>query len=29
MYDVKIAWLGGDTKYWLGGDLDIIDTVTS
>jgi hypothetical protein len=29
IYDVKISWLGGDTKYWLGGDLDIIDTVTS
>ena len=29
VYDVKIAWLGGDTKYWLGGDVDILDTVTA
>ena len=29
VYDVKIAWAGGDTKYWLGGDVEIIDTVTA
>lgn len=29
VYDVKIAWAGGDTKYWLGGDVEIVDTVTS
>lgn len=29
MYDVKIAWAGGDTKYWLGGDVEIRDTVTA
>jgi hypothetical protein len=29
VYDVKIAWTGGDTKYWLGGDVEIIDTVTA
>lgn len=29
VYDVKIAWAGGDTKYWLGGDVEILDTVTS
>jgi len=28
VYDVKIAWAGGDTKYWLGGDVEIRDTVT-
>lgn len=28
-YDVKIAWAGGDTKYWIGGDVDLIDTVTT
>lgn len=28
-YDVKIAWAGGDTKFWLGGDVEIIDTVTA
>jgi hypothetical protein len=27
-YDVKIAWAGGDVKYWLGGDVEIRDTVT-
>ena len=21
VYDVKIAWSGGDTKYWLGGEV--------
>lgn len=29
VYDVKIAWAGGDTKFWLGGDVEIIDTVTA
>jgi hypothetical protein len=29
LYDVKIAWAGGDTKYWLGGDVEIRDTVTA
>jgi hypothetical protein len=29
VYDVKIAWAGGDTKYWLGGDVEIVDTVTA
>ena len=29
VYDVKIAWAYGDTKYWLGGDVEIIDTVTA
>jgi len=29
VYDVKIEWAGGDTKYWLGGDLEIIDTVSA
>ena len=29
VYDVKIAWAGGDTKYWLGGDVEILDTVTA
>lgn len=29
VYDVKIAWSGGDTKYWLGGDVEILDTVTA
>lgn len=29
VYDVKIAWAGGDTKYWLGGDVEIRDTVTA
>lgn len=29
VYDVKIAWAGGDTKYWLGGDCEIVDTVTA
>lgn len=29
IYDVKIAWAGGDTKYWLGGDVEIRDTVTA
>lgn len=29
VYDVKIAFAGGDTKYWLGGDVEIIDTVTA
>lgn len=29
VYDVKIVWAGGDTKYWLGGDVEIYDTVTS
>lgn len=29
VYDVKISWAGGDTKYWLGGDCEIRDTVTS
>lgn len=29
VYDVKIAWAGGDVKYWLGGDVEIIDTVTA
>jgi hypothetical protein len=29
VYDVKIAWAGGDTKYWLGGDVDLVDTVTT
>jgi hypothetical protein len=29
VYDVKIAWAGGDTKYWLGGDVDLVDTVTA
>ncbi len=29
VYDVKIAWAGGDTKYWIGGDVDLIDTVTT
>lgn len=29
VYDVKIVWAGGDTKYWLGGDVLIYDTVTS
>lgn len=29
IYDVKIAWAGGDTKYWLGGDVEIVDTVTA
>lgn len=29
IYDVKISWAGGDTKYWLGGDCEIRDTVTS
>lgn len=28
VYDVKISWVGGDTKYWLGGDVEIIDTIT-
>lgn len=27
-YDVKIVFAGGDTKYWLGGDVEIKDTVT-
>lgn len=29
VYDVKIAWAGGDTKYWLGGEVELIDTVTA
>jgi len=29
VYDVRIAWSGGDTKHWLSGDVEIIDTVTS
>ena len=29
VYDVKIAWSGGDTKYWLGGEVELIDTVTA
>ena len=29
VYDVKIAWTGGDTKYWLGGEVELIDTVTA
>ena len=29
VYDVKIAWSGGDTKHWLGGDVEILDTVTA
>lgn len=28
-YDVKITWSGGDTKYWLGGDVEVLDTVTA
>lgn len=28
-YDVKIVFTGGDTKYWLGGDVEIKDTVTT
>lgn len=29
VYDVKIAWSSGEVKYWLGGDVDLIDTVTA
>lgn len=29
VYDVKIVWAGGDTKYWLGGECEIVDTVTA
>jgi hypothetical protein len=29
IYDVRIAWTGGDTKFWLGGDVEILDTVTA
>jgi hypothetical protein len=28
VYDVKISWTGGTVKHWLGGDVEIIDTVT-
>lgn len=28
-YDVKIVFTGGDTKYWLGGDVEIKDTITT
>lgn len=27
-YDVKISWSNGSVKKWLGGDVEIIDTVT-
>lgn len=27
-YDVKIAWLNGTVKKYLGGDVQIVDTVT-
>jgi hypothetical protein len=29
VYDVKIAFASGDVKYWLGGDVEIVDTVTA
>lgn len=29
VYDVKIAWSSGEVKYWLGGDVELIDTVTA
>lgn len=29
VYDVKIAWSGGEVKYWLGGEVELIDTVTA
>lgn len=29
IYDCKIAFTGGDVKYWLGGDVELIDTVTA
>ncbi len=28
VYDVKIAFASGDVKYWLGGEVTLIDTVT-
>lgn len=29
IYDVKLSWAGGDIKYWLGGECEIMDTVTA
>jgi hypothetical protein len=29
VYDVRISFAGGDVKYWLGGDVELYDTVTS
>lgn len=29
IYDVRISFAGGDIKYWLGGDVELYDTVTS
>ena len=29
VYDVKIVFAGGDTKYWIGGDCELYDTVTA
>lgn len=29
VYDVKMSWAGGDTKFWLGGDVEIRDTITA
>lgn len=28
VYDVKISWTNGETKFWLGGDVEVRDTVT-
>ena len=28
VYDVKIAWTNGTVKKYLGGDVEIIDTIT-
>jgi len=29
IYDVKIAWTNGTVKRYLGGDVQIVDTVTA
>lgn len=29
VYDVKITFPNGETKFWLGGDVEIRDTITS
>jgi hypothetical protein len=29
VYDVKISWTGADTKFWLGGEVEVRDTVTA
>jgi hypothetical protein len=29
IYDVRIMFASGDVKYWLGGDVEVKDTVTT